>query len=255
MADLDQSSMLTINRSGWDRIASDFYGAAALPNYGPFAPTETDLNLLGEVRGKTVLEIGCGSGHSLLYLAGRGASELWGIDLSAKQIELAASLLREHSHSAQLMNSPMEQNPGVPEGYFDLAISIYALGWTTDLAGTLALIYAYLKPGGCFVFSWEHPFYSCLDYQSGTYVVKERYREQIVIEQHWHGVPIVIHQRQLSTFINTALTTGFQIERLIEGEANIALTSESDYRPERWYSVPRAKLVPPTFILKIRKPT
>ena len=253
MADLDQAAMWNINRAGWDVVAPRFFGAAALPKYGPFAQTEDMLDLLGNIRGQAVLEIGCGSGHSLLYLAQHGARDLWGVDLSTRQIEFAQALLQEYGASAHLFNAPMETNPGLPAGYFDFAISIYSLGWTTDLDATLALIYSSLKPGGFYVFSWEHPFYSCLDYQAGAYVVKERYREQTFVEPAWNQVPIVMQQRQMSTFINTALTVGFQIERLVEGEANLAEASEIN-SPNQWYSSERAQLVPPTFILKLRKP-
>lgn len=256
MKELDQAKVLQINREGWDVVAPRFYGAAALPNYGPLAPTEDTLGLLGDVRGKAVLELGCGSGHSLLYLAQHGASELWGIDLSTTQLGFAEALLKENNVSARLLHSPMEHNPGVPLGCFDAAISLYSLGWTTDLDGTLALVYSYLKPGGFYVFSWEHPFYSCIDYapEAGAYVVKEPYREHTFVAPAWNKVPIVMHQRKLSTFMDAALGAGFQIERLVEGEANLALATDADYAPEGWYSVPRAKLVPPTFVMKLRKP-
>ena len=62
-----------------------------------------------------------------------------------------------------------------------------------------------------------------------------------------------MHQRQMSSFINAALMVGFQIERLVEGEANLAATSEVESVGD-WYSSARAQLVPPTFILKLRKP-
>ncbi len=253
MNDLDQAAMWRINRAGWDSVAPHFYGAAALPYYGPYAKTESELGLLGNVQRKTILEIGCGSGHSLLYLAKQGAAELWGLDLSGQQIAYAQALLSENSVNAHLLTSPMEQNPGIPASYFDLAISIYSLGWTTDLQATLSLIYRYLKPGGFYVFSWEHPFYSCLEYEAGAYMVRERYRERSFVEPNWRGVPIVMHQRQVSTFINTALAVGFEVARMIEGEANITQANEADLAPERWYSIARAHLMPPTFILKLRK--
>jgi len=40
----------------------------------------------------------------------------------------------------RLIESPMEVNPGIPLGSFYLVFSIYGLGWTTDLPGTLALV-------------------------------------------------------------------------------------------------------------------
>jgi ubiquinone/menaquinone biosynthesis C-methylase UbiE len=51
----------------------------------------------------------------------------------------------------------MEVDPGVPPDYFDLVFSIYGLGWTTDMPVTLALVERYLRPGGCFIVSGEHP--------------------------------------------------------------------------------------------------
>lgn len=255
MSELDQQAILSINRSGWDKVASRFYGGLALPQYGPLVQTEETLGLLGQLSEKRVLEIGCGSGHSLAYLARQGAAELWGIDLSPVQIDLARSYLAEQEISAQLFVSPMEANPGLPTDYFDLVVSIYALGWSTDLGATFSLIHSYLKPGGVLIFSWEHPVYSRLEYESGQYVVKRSYHaENPVIHPAWNGVEIVIHERKLSTFINAVIGAGLQIEQLVEPEFEPTLANDNNQSPERWYSVPRAQLVPTTFIVKARKP-
>src|SRR5687768_14559935 len=149
--------ILEINRRGWDRVASMFHGGTALPEYGPLAPTEDTLGLLENIAGVRALELGCGSGHSLRYLAERGASELWGLDLSPVQIGLAEETLRPYADRAHLVESPMEVNPGIPLGAFDLVFSIFGLGWSTDLPATLALAASYLRPGGVFLVSGEHP--------------------------------------------------------------------------------------------------
>src|SRR4051812_8519784 len=62
------------------------------------------------------------------------------------------------------------------------------------------------------------------------------------------------HKRTLATFINAVVRAGLQIEQLVEGEFNAALAQESHADPSRWYSAPRAQLMPTTFILKARKP-
>lgn len=98
-------------------------------------------------RGKTVLDIGCGSGHSLCWCAGKGAKELWGLDLSTKQIENARQHLTQSGYSPKLYNMPMERECGLPKRYFDIVYSIYAIGWTTDLKATFHNIASYLKPG------------------------------------------------------------------------------------------------------------
>src|SRR4051794_37960926 len=145
--------VLATNRAGWDRVAPMFRGGTALPEYGPLAATEDELALLDPAPGMCALELGCGSGHSLLYLAGRGARELWGIDLSPVQIGFAKQTLRRFESRVQLIESPMEVDSGAPPDHFDLVFSIYGLGWTTDLPATMALVVRYLRPGGCFVVS------------------------------------------------------------------------------------------------------
>jgi SAM-dependent methyltransferase len=255
MTTLDQQQILEINRTGWDQVAARFYGGTALPIYGPLAPTEETLHLLDPLHGARVFELGCGSGHSLYYLAERGAAELWGLDLSSTQLTFAADLLQAYQSRLHLFQSPMEVNPGVPLNYFDLVISIYALGWTTDLPATVALVTESLKPGGCFIFSWEHPVYSCLAYADQQYIIAQPYaRQEPILLDSWCGVPIVQHKCTLATFINAVVRAGLQIEQLVEGEFNTALAQESHADPSRWYSAPRAQLMPTTFILKARKP-
>ncbi len=126
---------MQINREAWDRIAKLGKGRTALPRYGPLAPMEDELKLLGEVRGKRVLELGCGSGHSMAWLGERGAAELWGVDLSKGQIDGARLMLAERGVAARLVVGPMEEDVGVPADHFDLVVSIYALGWSERSGG------------------------------------------------------------------------------------------------------------------------
>lgn len=138
---------LTINKQSWDKAAHRFYGRNPLPEYGPLAPNEEDLNLFGDVTNFKVLEIGCGSGHSLKYLEQKDVGELWGLDLSRNQIEAANTLLKNSTIPVNLFESPMEENPGLPTNYFDIVFSIYAIGWSTDLDQTLKNVNRYLKQG------------------------------------------------------------------------------------------------------------
>ena len=60
------------NRTYWNEHADLWFGTTALPVYGVRFPTEDDLHLFGDVTGKKMLEICCGSGHSLKYNAEKG---------------------------------------------------------------------------------------------------------------------------------------------------------------------------------------
>jgi len=256
---LKRAEILSINQKGWNEVAPLFYGGTALPKYGPLASTEEDLHLIPDLAGKRILELGCGSGHSLAYLwEHENTCELWGLDLSETQIRFAREFLEERAIPATLFVAPMDENPGIPENYFDFVVSIYSLGWTADLPRTLAMIHSFLKPGGMFIFSWEHPAYRSLRYEAdiAKYVFEDSYLDEgPVLDPSWSGVEIVINHRKLSTYLNAVVQSGLVIERVIESEPNIALSREQDFAPEKWYSVPRAQLMPTTMIVKAYKPT
>lgn len=173
--------VLNQNKSSWDAMADTWFGSTALPVYGCLAPTEDELHLFPDLSGKKVLDIGCGSGHSLCWCGQKGAAELWGLDLSEKQISNAQSYLTENGYHPRLYNAPMEQECGLPKEYFDVVYSIYAIGWTTDLKAAFCNIASYLKPGGVFIFSWDHPLMSCVDVIddklvfSGSYIKDEAF--------------------------------------------------------------------------------
>jgi hypothetical protein len=50
------------------------------------------------------------------------------------------------------------------------------------------------------------------------------------------------------------LEAGLQIEALVETPLDSSLATETKADPTRWYSVPRASVMPTTFIVKARKP-
>jgi SAM-dependent methyltransferase len=256
---ITRKDILTINQKGWNIVAPQFYGGTALPRYGPLAVTEDQVHLLDDLKGKAILELGCGSGHTLQYLwKEKQAGELWGLDMSQEQPRFTSELLAQDNIPARLFLSSMDENPGIPELHFDLVMSIYGLGWIPNLSRTLLLIYSYLKPDGIFIFSWEHPVYQCLEYDpdSGRYFLDHSYLDESPERKpSWRGVEIVLRPRMLSTYVNAICDAGFRIERLVESEPNLNLAREQDYDPGNWYSAPRARLIPTTLIVKASRPT
>ncbi|MCM3081936.1 class I SAM-dependent methyltransferase [Brevibacillus invocatus] len=242
---------LIANKKSWNEAAPRFYGRNPLPEYGPLAPTEDELQLIGDVTGLKVLEIGCGSGHSLQYMDQKHAGELWGLDLSTKQIESARDLLKNSRAPVMLFESPMEEDPGLPQHYFDLAYSVFAIGWTVDLDRTLANVHRYLKQGGVFVFSWEHPLFSRIASQDGTLVVAKSYHEEGSFDHEAWQETAIMQQFRLSTYLNVCIQQGFSIERVVE---DVSLTDEMlKNQTNRWYSYEKAARIPTTMIIKCRK--
>lgn len=242
--------MLEVNKAGWERSAERFFGRTALPEYGPHAYREDQLQLFDSIEGKKVLDIGCGSGHSLHYMALQGAEELWGLDLSDKQIKTSHEVLKEQKVH-QLFVSPMEENPGLPTNYFDIVYSIYALGWTVDLKQTLSNIFTYLKPNGTLIFSWEHPMHDRVTYKEGNYILHKSYLEE---GPEWNEAwpdRVITHHIKLSTYVNTLIECGFRIEKILD---DVNIPEESNVGdPNKWYATQKAALLPATFIVNARK--
>ena len=121
----------------------------------------------------------------------------------------------------------------------------------------MTLVAKYLRPGGCFLASGEHPAYSCLQWNGAAYVIAESYSDEGPREHaSWKGagVPIVTHRRTLATFVGETLRAGLQLEALIETPLETSAATDAHVDPARWYSVPRARAMPTTFIIKARKP-
>ena len=246
------NKILSQNKASWDAIADDWFGTTALPAYGVMIPNEDQLGLFGEIAGKCVLDIGCGSGHSLKYHGDHGAAELWGLDISTKQIENAQGVLNESGYNPNLFVSPMEENPGIPTGYFDIVYSVYAIGWTVDMEKTIALMASYLKKDGILVFSWDHPFMHCVDIEGEQVIFSGSYFEKEPFSFEKGGNPVTLYNRRLSDYINALAKAGFMVEQLIEETDQDALEREGAFR-SNYYSPIKARKFPLSFVLKARK--
>lgn len=249
-----KTEILQQNRTSWNTVAAHFDGVDALPRYGPFAQSEEELRLFDSIDGKNVLDIGCGSGHSLLYMSEQGARDLWGVDLSDNQVERAHETLA--GLDAQLYCAAMEEDIGLPEAYFDIVYSIYAIGWTVDLDRTFALIYSYLRPGGTFIFSWDHPLYAHLKSESGLLSLDGSYQEEGSVHYaHFKGedAPMTIPKRKFSTYLNALVKAGFSIEQVVEPDVPADMKEVQTDASDRYYSLYKAQKFPTSFIIKARK--
>ena len=247
------------NQTYWNEHADLWFGTTALPTLGVLFPTEEELHLFGDVTGKRMLEICCGSGHSLKYNADRGATELWGIDISQKQLENASAYLNENGYSANLICSPMEADMDIPKEYFDIVYSIYGVGWTTDLQGTFDKIASYLKKDGIFIFSWHHTLNYCVGWScderkdvlesDGSLIFHKSYFDESYFNMPVHDSKIVLCNRKISTYINALANAGFVIEQMIEQTDDATMAAEGNITDKE----KKAKMVPISFCIKARK--
>jgi SAM-dependent methyltransferase len=104
------------------------------------------------VRGKRVLDAGCGHGRYVAGLAGLGA-EAFGIDLGLG-IEIAKRRRREGNHIV-FVQADLFAPPFAP-GSFDLVFSKGVVHHTPDPRGAVRRLAPLVRPGGVF-FVWVYP--------------------------------------------------------------------------------------------------
>ncbi len=246
------AEQLEVNNHGWTELTKSDWRGTFLPNYGPYTPTEDQQHLLGDVRGKVVLEICCGCGESMLWLKEQGAGELWGLDISAERIDKAEKLLANSDWKGKLLISPMEIDPGIPHSYFDLVLSIYGLGWTTDLDKTIKLIGEYLKPGGRIIFSWDNPLMQCIDSVDGRYILSRSYVDEREIDLEKKNSCLHLHNWKLSTYLNCLANHGFLIEQVVE-ESSYDPWEADIFQEGKYYSAGLARFINNAILIKARK--
>ncbi|SDI86580.1 class I SAM-dependent methyltransferase [Chryseobacterium jejuense] len=156
-----ENNYLEINRNSWNNrteshINSEFYDVDGFLN-GKSSLNDIELNLLGDLKGKSVLHLQCHFGQDTISLSRLGA-EVTGIDLSDKAIESAQQLARETNSNAQFICSDVYDLPNHLDKQFDIVFTSYGtIGWLPDLDKWAKVITHFLKPNGKFVFVEFHP--------------------------------------------------------------------------------------------------
>src|SRR5262249_41083212 len=114
------------------------------------------LAIIGDVRGKDVLDAGCGEGYNTRILAQRGA-RMTGVDISERMIELAREEERREPLGIRYVCTSYTDLAGFPDESFDAVVSFMAMmdGARFDLA--MSESFRVLRRGGMLAFSITHP--------------------------------------------------------------------------------------------------
>jgi SAM-dependent methyltransferase len=122
---------------------------------GVWQITESELNVLGDVAGKDVIELGCGAAQWSILLAQQGARVV-GLDNSGRQLEHARGLMAEAGVDFPLVHASAEDVP-LPDESFDIVFCDHgALSWS-DPFTTVPEAARLIRVGGFLAFSVTSP--------------------------------------------------------------------------------------------------
>lgn len=177
--------------------------------------------LLPDFYGKRVLDLGCGYGWHCKYAADHGAAYVLGTDISQRMLNAAQE---KNSGAVIEYRCAAMEDLTFQEDSFDVVLSSLAFHYVRDFGPLAQNISRWLKPGGSFVFSVEHPVFTAyglqdwyygengeiLHFPVDNYYIEGR-REAVFL-----GERMTKYHRTLTTYLDTLLQNGFQILRVVE---------------------------------------
>ncbi|MEN6325121.1 MAG: class I SAM-dependent methyltransferase [Syntrophomonas sp.] len=163
------------------------------------------LKILGDIKGKRILDLGCGEGGYSRLFASEGAI-VTGVDYSKSLINEALKLNQANEIEYYVRDACFLE--GIRDKEFDVIVSAMCLVAVENLERAIREAYRVLKPGGEFLISILHPCFGFKDYfNEGPY-------QEILSE--YFGKPITFWHKTLSNTINCMLNAGFYLRFLYE---------------------------------------
>jgi SAM-dependent methyltransferase len=217
----DVGADLATNRALWTTLNTAFTDDDALRawatpdvTWGLFRVPERDVDVMGDVRGLDVIELGCGTAYVSAWLARRGARPV-GLDVTHAQLETALHCQQRFDLSFPLVEADAENVP-LRDASFDLALSEYGASVWCDPERWVAEAARLLRPGGRLVFLTNSVLVTlCVPEEEG-FATKQLMRPQRGIGRvRWPGGGTEFHPGH-GEWIRILSANGFVVEALHE---------------------------------------
>ena len=209
----------------WDAIADDWVLHADTNDYRNDLLMPLMLELLGDVRNVSILDLGCGEGGYSRELAARGA-KVAGVDGSARLIARA----RERAPRIPYFVANANALEPIAAASFEIVMASMSLMDVEDYDGAIEEVSRVLIPGGRLFMSITHPCFSApvsgwikSDDGALKHFAVDRYMERA----EWDDFitdsfqrPVIRRHQPLHAFIGPLLQRGFLLRAFYEPGAS-----------------------------------
>ena len=220
---MDWRSDAAKNRALWTETNREHTNDSASTNWslgeiswGIWGIDESELNVLGDVDGLDVCELGCGTAYFSAWLAKLGARPV-GVDITPAQLETARRMMAETGIEFPLVEADAAET-GLPGASFDVVVSEYGASIWVDPYRWIPEAARLLRPGGRLVFLRNSTLVIlCSD--DDVPAKESLQRPQFGLHRiEWPDGGVEFHLAH-GEWIDLLHTNGFEIERLVEIQA------------------------------------
>lgn len=193
-------------------------------NYNDLLEQPAMKKMLPDLKGKTILDIGCGFGNNCSEFLKAGAVNVVGIDLSDKMLSVARSI---NCHKdIEYMQMDMSEISKLNKK-FDFVYSSLAFHYAENFEKLSSDIFNLLNENGELLFSQEHPFvtaskngnggyYLYDDCENATAFVVSDYSYAGKRSGKWFVDGVENYHRTFADIVNSLCKSGFTIKEICE---------------------------------------
>lgn len=233
------------NSNAWDKISDQYLSKTKFSfkdiHFGPCIPGNSKLQLIKNIEGKRVLDLGCGLGHNSIALSRLG-TKVCAVDFSKKQLSRAVALAKELKQNIDFCHSDFQMGITHAGKDVSLILSVFSLQFSNDIRKLFKNIYDALASGGLFIFSLPHPVGILLKGQG----VK-------IVEKNWgNGVSMLTRYYSVEYLLSVLKESGFSQCHMFEPLHDV---DNSTYPYSSEYDTQRlsCRSVPYTLIISAKK--
>jgi ubiquinone/menaquinone biosynthesis C-methylase UbiE len=221
MASSDLPDYVARNRASWTASNAEYTDAQADRawrqeefRWGMFGTPEDEVQVLGDVAGLDVVELGCGTAYFSAWLARQGARPV-GVDVTPAQLDTARRLQSETGIEFLLVEANAEHVP-LPARSFDLVVSEYGASIWCDPYEWLPEANRLLRPDGRLVFMVNSPLVLLCAVEQPDSTSETLQRPQRAMHRlDWADGTVNFHLGHGDMF-RALHDAGFEVENLIE---------------------------------------
>lgn len=186
------------------------------------------MSMMPDVKGKTILDLGCGDGNMDIRFIEMGAKKVIATDISQNMINEAKK--KNSNENIDYLVLPMEQITQLNEK-FDIVYSSLAFHYIKDFNKLIGDIYNLLNSNGILIFSQESPINTTCEINKKnmdnkitidgkTYYLFSGYANEGERQVYWNDIYVTKYHRTYATMVNTLIKNKFEILEIRDSYAS-----------------------------------